>query len=247
MPSASQEAYAAAEAAPRDAQGNVDLQVLQAEYERRLAERREKLLHNARAVFRAMDGWASINSQDDWQETVRKAAEDLDSGAFLIDRLGAERYLDPELMAVLVVLRRRLIDEYGATTAADLMLIDVAVLAYYHTLRVNGWIGNFASLIEHEFFQKESLSAKFQDRHGRGSQRIDGLQVEDHVERIGEQLLPLLDRCNRMMLRNLKAVHALREPVPPSVSIGAAGQVNVAGQQINAGGNESCKRERDQR
>jgi hypothetical protein len=31
------------------------------------------------------------------------------------------------------------------------------------------------------------------------------------------------------------------------VSIGAAGQVNVAGQQINAGRNESCKGERDQR
>ena len=55
-------------------------------------------------------------------------------------------------MAVLLVLRRRLIDEHGATTAAELMLIDVAVLSYYHTLRINGWIGNFAPLIESEFF-----------------------------------------------------------------------------------------------
>jgi hypothetical protein len=69
--------------------------------------------------------------------------------------------------------------------------------------------------------------------------------VEDHVERIGEQLLPLLDRCNRMMLRNLKALQALREPLPPSVSIGAAGQVNVAGKQVNAASDEGCKAERE--
>jgi hypothetical protein len=41
-----------------------------------------------------------------------------------------------------------------------------------------------------------------------------------------------------MMLRNLKALHALREPVLPSVSIGAARQVNVAAQQINAASDE---------
>jgi hypothetical protein len=46
-------------------------------------------------------------------------------------------------------------------------------------------------------------------------------------------LLPLPDRCDRMMLRNLKALKSLRQPAAPSVSIGAAGQVNVATQQAN--------------
>ena len=46
---------------------------------------------------------------------------------FLIDRLRAERFLDPDMMATLLVLRRRLIDEYGTESAADLTLIDVAV------------------------------------------------------------------------------------------------------------------------
>ena len=35
--------------------------------------------------------------------------------------------------------------------------------------------------------------------------RVRGLTVEDIVERLTEQLMPLLDRSNRMMLRNLKA------------------------------------------
>jgi hypothetical protein len=62
---------------------------------------------------------------------------------------------------------------------------------------------------------------------------INGLHVEQHVERIAEQLLPLLDRCNRMMLRNLKALKSLREGPVPSVSIGSAGQVNLATEQVN--------------
>jgi hypothetical protein len=234
MPRAEEDAWTAAESAPRDAEGHVDLNTYMAEYQQRLAERHQRLRTEARAAFRAMDGWGRVQNQEEWQQTVVKAAEDLDRGGFLLDRLGAERNLDPELMAVLLVLRRRLIDEHGATGAAELMLIDVAVLSYYHTLRINGWIGNFAFLVESEFFGTSGPSARFQDRYGRGSHRINGLTVEGHIERIGEQLLPLLDRCNRMMLRNLKALKTLREGPAPSVSIRSAGQVNVAGQQVNA-------------
>ena len=54
------------------------------------------------------------------------------------------------------------------------------------------------------------------------------------MERIPEQLLPLLDRSNRVMLRNLKALQARREGPAPSVSIGAAQQVNAI-QQAEAG------------
>lgn len=230
MPSPSDEAFAIARAAA-PSEDEIDWELYQKEYERVLAERQEKLLHGARGIFRAMDGWALVKDQDDWQETVRKAAEDLESGGFLVERLGGERFLDPELIATLLVLRRRLIDEHGASTAAELMLIDVAVLAYFHTIRINGWIGNFALLIESKFSSKQSLTAKFKGKYGYGAGEVHGLRVEDHVQRIGEELLPLLDRCNRLMLRNLKALKAVREAPMPSVSIGSAGQVNVAAQQ----------------
>ncbi len=237
MPSPAREAYAAVVEA-RDANGETDWTALQAEYqaeyERRLAERHKRLLTDARAAYRAMDGWGSIKSREEWEQAVADACEEYEHGGFLIDQLGAERHLDPPLMAVLLVLRRRLVDEHGATTAAELMLIDLAVLSYYHTLRINGWIGNFAALIEHEFFDKQGPSAMFEQRYGRGSREIRGLRVEDHVHRIGEQLLPLLDRCNRMMLRSLRALKTLREGATPSVSIGSAGQVNVAMNQANA-------------
>src|SRR4051794_32937035 len=108
------------------------------------------------------------------------------------------------------------------------MLIDVAVLSFYQTIRIDGWIGNFARLVEHEFFGTQGLSAKLADRYGRHNGKIDGLSVESHVERIGEQLMPLMDRANRMMLRNLRALQTRRQPPSAAVSIASAGQVNVA-------------------
>ena len=214
--------------------GSFDNEVFLAEYQRGLAERHKRLQHDARAVFRALDGWSGIGTLEEWQAAVRQAEDDYASGQFLIDRLGAERYLDPTLMAVLLVMRRRLIDEQGATSAAELMLVDMALLSYYHTIRVNGWIGNLASVLEAEFFQKESLTAKLQDRYGRGTDRIHGLRVEDIVERLAEQLIPLLDRSNRMMIRNLRSLREWRQPPAPNVTVAQAGQVNVAaGEQTN--------------
>jgi len=236
MPSAAKEAYAAVVEA-RGANGETDWTALQAEYlaeyERLLAERHNRLMTDARAAYRAMDGWSTVKSREDWEQVVAQASEEYQRGAFLIDQLGAERHIDPPLTAVLLVLRRRLIDEHDARTAAELMLIDLAVISYYHTLRINGWIGNFAALIESEFFQKQGLNATFQDRYGRGAHEIKGLRVEAHVERLAERLLPLLDRSNRMMLRNLKALKAMRGGPAPSVSIGSAGQVNVGANQAN--------------
>jgi hypothetical protein len=55
---------------------------------------------------------------------VEDAAVGLDGGGFLLKRLGADRYLDRRLMAVQLVLRRRLVDETGARTALEYMLID---------------------------------------------------------------------------------------------------------------------------
>ena len=113
------------------------------------------------------------------------------------------------------------------------MLIDSAVLAYYHQLRVNGWIGDLAVWLEREFFRMDGLTAKLRDRHGSGAGEIRGLKAEDLVGQLVERLMPLLDRSNRMLIRNLKMLKTMREGPAPSVSIGSAGQVNVAQAQVN--------------
>ena len=199
-------------------------------YKRGLAERQQRLHTDARASVRAMDGWCRVKSEADWLEMVDQAEEGLATGRFLIDRLGAERHLDPEMMAALIMLRRRLICEYQVTGAADLLLIDLLLIAYYHQLRINGWVGNFASLIEAEFFGEEGPSAKLRRKHG---YQVEGLKVEDFIHRVGEELLPLLDRCNRLMIRNLRALRDPRQRPAASVSIASVGQVNVGAQQVN--------------
>jgi hypothetical protein len=96
-----------------------------------------------------------------------------------------------------------LIAEWGITTVTEMMLVDLAVLNYYHTLRVQGWIGDLALHIEHEFFGQEALAENGQ-RRGRRQGRFS---VEEDVRRLSEQLMPLLDRANRMLIRNLQAIN----------------------------------------
>jgi hypothetical protein len=183
----------------------------------------QQLRWNARATHRAMEGWQRVGSQEDWMRINEKSREAYESGDFLLERLGAQRYLDPQLMATILALRQRLIAELAITTAAEMMLVDLALLSYYHTLRVQGWIGDLAVRIEHEFFGDDA----FTEMARKGHRRADRFAVEDRVRQLSEQLLPLLDRANRMMIRNLKAIKELRPGQVPAVAIGRAEQVTV--------------------
>ena len=127
------------------------------------------------AVFRAM-GRGRNESE---QEQVERVLTGFEDARFLIDRMGAESTIDPDLAVMLLDLRRRLRDEYGTGPAA-IMLIDRAVSAYQDFIRVTGWIGNLSIHIEREFFGR--VAPKAEDHQ-------PVLQPEfDHVK---ERLLPL--------------------------------------------------------
>src|SRR5713226_7660383 len=145
--------------------GDLEPTLRDAEDEARLQAAREKdrqralqLRRNARATFRAMEGWQHVHSEEDWLQVCEESREEYESGRFLLERLGAQRYLDPKLMATLWSLRQRLITESGITTAAETMLVDLAVLNYYHALRVQGWIGDLALHLEEQFFGQDALA-----------------------------------------------------------------------------------------
>jgi len=234
----------ATDQAAREAGTPMTMEELGAEHARIVAERHRRLERDAHASWRSMEGWGNVTTEEEWNAAVIQADDDYDSGQFLLDRLGAERYLDPPLMAVLLTLRRRLVKEHGAETAAELMMVDTVVLAYYHQMRVTGWIGDFAQWLESEFFRRGSLAVRTHEMgEGKPGVKVRGLRVEEIVERLAEKLMPLLDRSNRMMLRNLKALREYRRPPTPSVSIGQAGQVNVGAQQVNATGDHGKTRE----
>src|SRR5713101_9461080 len=114
-------------------------------------QRAQQLRRNARATYRAMEGWQGVGSEEDWLKVCADSREQYESGRFFLERLGAERHLDPTLMATLGSLRQQLIAEWGITTA-EMMLLDHALLGYYNALRVHGWIGDLSLRIEHKFF-----------------------------------------------------------------------------------------------
>ena len=116
---------------------------------------------NAQAVERASAQWPQVRSFKDWERIVEEAADDYASGAFLIGQLGAESTLDPALMATLLHLRANIIAEWGLNTSAELMLLDIAILDYRLALRIEGWIGNLAFLIESEAFGVKPLSVEY--------------------------------------------------------------------------------------
>jgi hypothetical protein len=196
-----------------------------AEKQRRVAAMRR----DAQSVFAAIDGWSRVQSQEAWLAVCQQASNDYLSGRFLIERLGASSYLDPDLMATLWGLRQALVAD-GRGTTAEAMLADLVVAAYANTLKLQRWIGDLAIATEREFFGEEGPTPCFEEKHG----YVEGLVIEDQLERMGEELLPLVDRANRMTIRTLKALTELQRGPAPSVAINQAGQVNLGhGAQLN--------------
>jgi hypothetical protein len=206
---------------------------LQAEFQaaRQADQQRLKQLRwNARAVMKALQGWGDVRTVEEWQAACEDARKRYQSGRFLIERLGAERFLDPPLMATLWQLRQGLMEEYGTASPAMTMVIDLAVMTYYDALRIQGWIGDLSLVIEHELFAEESLKVKLRQQFGTS---FDGFAVEEALRRLREQLLPLFERANRQLHQNLQALQRGRPGSLPMVAIGRAGHVNVAQQQVN--------------
>ena len=170
-------------------------------------------------IFRAVKGQQGVHPEEQWEHTCKNARQDYTSGRFLIEQLGAERFLEPKLMATLSQLRQALVAQHDPDDPAGTMLADLAVISYYNTLRIQGYIGNLCPVMERELFGQDPLRAVYGDH--------TGCTIEDQLKRLGEQLLPLQDRSNRMMVRNLKALNDLTRGPAPTVAVGRAEQVNI--------------------
>jgi hypothetical protein len=197
------------------------------QFQARVAELSSVLTQDAAAVVRATRDGSLLDTDEDWKRLAGRAHREYDSGTFVLNRLGAEGLLDPTLSAVLIELRRRLVADYGSSAAAA-MLIDQAVVAYHSFLRVTGWTGNTALMVEAEFFGRDQPSAEFRDRYGDRGRYIGGLTVEQHIARLGEQLLPLAERFGRIMRQALIVLEELRAAPSQSVDRSAPVAISVA-------------------
>src|SRR5712671_4042691 len=97
-----------------------------------------------------------------------------------------------------------------------MMLIDRAVSAYRDFIRISGWTGNTALMVEAEFFGRDRPRVGFRDSHG----EIRGLTVEEYINRLGQDLIPLAERGARVMREALAALEATREPGGRTIEAG---------------------------
>lgn len=182
------------------------------EHEKRFRERQavqfQRLKDEAKALYGMVEGRPGVISARHWEQILEKAGDYVGNGRFIVRCLGAERYLDAETVAVLITFRQNLIADLEKPTAADLMLIDTAVVAYYNFLRVQGWIGNSALVFEGELFGKEPLN----EIHG----STVGDRLHDQIERLAEVMMPLQDRAHRMLVRSLAQLPRPSSPGPSS-------------------------------
>jgi len=185
--------------------GSVDHDLYEQEFKKLLAERQERMVREAHDTWRSIEGWRGVETQEDWDRIVGEAVVEHERGVFFLDRLGGQKYLDPKMMAVLRIIRADLIREYGADSASDVMLVDMALMHYHHAITTNEWIGNIIASAQTELFGSSSLAAKVEKRHGREVE-LHGLRIEEFIRRLTEQLMPLIERSNVLLLRNLKAL-----------------------------------------
>jgi hypothetical protein len=156
----------------------------------------------------------------------RKGQEE--SGRFLIKRLGAHSFLEPELMATLGHLRKGLLAGVEDPGAADRMMADSAIIAYHNMLRIQRWIGSLCLTVERKLFGQAPLS----EIHG----VTVGERLAEEIARLEDVLIPLLDRCHRMMARSVAHVEARRSKSATTLMVGQAGQINVDCAVMNNGG-----------
>ena len=152
-----------------------------------------------------------LQSPDDWEATVTKAADDYRSGLALIDQLGAFGLLDPALVGMLLAIRRGLIEETNAASTDELVPIDMAVVAYANAMRLQSMIGNTALIIESEMFGQPTLRAKCKSTYGGRAEDIQGLAVEEHIARLRDQLLPPVERAHRTARESVEAIRRTRQ------------------------------------
>ncbi len=217
-----------------DAGAAMTAEELQARYEVWWAERKAKglaLQRNSRRLWAAMEGWGAVKTPEDWGRIQTEAAEDWASGRALIEMLGSERYLAPERAALLLHLWRHFLVAYDVDGPAEFLTVAMALVAFNQLTRVNELVGNLETRLEDEFFATEGLREQHERRYGRGT-RAGALAVEETVRRLGEDLLPLLDRCNRMVIRNLQLLRELKA-TPLTLTVENYGQVNVGQVQTN--------------
>ena len=203
-----------------------------------LAERRRRAQDQTlrgRRSWAAMEGWGAVTTEEEWLAAQDRAAEDWFSGKAFIEMCGGERYLDPPRTALLFHLWHHFVQAYQPDGPAEYLCIAMALIGFNQLIRVNEFVGNLATRTENSFFGSEPLEVrviKDESPWGYYDRMEAKAKGHDYLAQLGREALPLLDRCNRLVLRNLKMLRDLKT-TPIAMTVQNFGQLNVGTQQTN--------------
>ena len=197
-------------------------------------ERAEALVNDSRRSWAAMQGWDAVTTQAEWDATMDKTVEEWHSGALFIRMLGGERYLDPPRTALMYHLWHHFVGTYRPQGPAEYLAIAMALFAFHQLIRVNEFTGNLMGRVEHQFFDTAPLTVQVRERDGERGRTTPEARIigQEALAQVGRDALPLMDRLNRMVIRNLRALRDL-QAAPLALNVGSIGQLNLGQVQTN--------------
>ena len=183
--------------------------------------------------YRCNMSWAGINSQKEFDQARKTADEDYCNGNFFLERIGRYRQVDVPLTLTILNIRQQWIEEYEIKSIPEYILLDMALVSYFHFLRLNENVNNAMANIEWQMFALDApMFMKNSYGNRLGAERNDKAVAEEIAHNLQEILQPVLDKFNRLFIRNLKAMRDLKRG-NILLNIGNVGQVNIGDQQLN--------------
>ena len=168
---------------------------------------------------------------EDFPGLLEQVTEGYLNGRFFLEQMSLFYEVSPSLSLTVYMLRQQWVKDYDLNTVPEFMILDQAVLAYFHVVRLNKEVANMLSLTEHSLYSCDKPFAKLQTYH-RINNNFDHFEAEEHIRKLQNILLPFTDRFNVMFLRNLRVLRELKNN-PVNINIGQGGQLNLAQQQVN--------------
>lgn len=175
----------------------------------------------------------------DFASLLDSSLDDYISGKFFLTHIGLWLEVTPALAATVFILRREWIEQYEIETVPEFLLLDMALLGYFHAVRLNKQLGDMESLIDSDLFVFDPPTpALKRNSHGL---IVDGLAVEDRMRALQTQTLPVLERLNVMFVRNLRMLRELKQP--SSRALTAAGPDAPQDKHRNNGSGHPVRRD----
>ena len=167
---------------------------------------------------------SKLRTQDDWERAYVSIEDDYVSGQFLIETLGAQRYVEPRIAMTILMLRRKMIEDMQLETTTQFMMLDAALMAHYNSIKAQTMLGDIAIHVDRELFHDDPLDPK----DGRNLD-VSKFKFDEMLKQASGSLMTIIDSTNKTMIRSIKALGDLNK----GTLLIRAEQVNIADKQLN--------------